>query len=95
MAEGSTGKDALKERSEEKARKPRANAKTEEQNVVLTSGRDAKPHFSLTVAHAAETVEVQDVGGEVGERSGVAIAHLVGVTFLFGALARLGLRRAE
>src|SRR5213082_1214082 len=26
----------------------------EEQKVVVSSGRDAKPHFSLAVAHAAE-----------------------------------------
>ncbi|MGC2196450.1 MAG: TonB-dependent receptor [Terriglobales bacterium] len=42
---------------------------TEEQTVVLTSGRDAKPHFSLTVAHAAETVEVQDVAPSVNPES--------------------------
>src|SRR5919197_3902559 len=38
---------------------------TEEQTVVVSSGRDAKPHFSLTVARAAETVEVQDVAPAV------------------------------
>jgi len=27
---------------------------TEKQNLVITSERDAKPHFSLTVAHVAE-----------------------------------------
>ncbi len=42
---------------------------TEEQKVVLTSGRDAKPHFSLTVAHAAETVEVQDISPSVNPES--------------------------
>ena len=42
---------------------------TEEQKVVVTSGRDAKPHFSLTVAHAAETVEVQDVAPVVNPES--------------------------
>jgi outer membrane receptor protein involved in Fe transport len=41
----------------------------EEQPVVLTSGRDAKPHFSLTVAHAAETVEVQDIAPAVNPES--------------------------
>ena len=41
----------------------------EEQAVVLTAGRDAKPHFSLTVAHAAETVEVQDVAPAVNPES--------------------------
>jgi outer membrane receptor protein involved in Fe transport len=41
----------------------------EEQTVVLTSGRDAKPHFSLTVAHAAETVEVQDIAPAVNPES--------------------------
>src|SRR5438105_4709242 len=42
---------------------------TEEQKVVLTSGRDAKPHFSLTVARAAETVEVQDVAPALNPES--------------------------
>ena len=42
---------------------------TEEQTVVLTSGRDARPHFSLTVAHAAEAVEVQDVAPAVNPES--------------------------
>jgi hypothetical protein len=42
---------------------------TEEQTVVLTSGRDAKPHFSLTLAHAAETVEVQDIAPAVNPES--------------------------
>ena len=42
---------------------------TEEQKVVLTSGRDAKPHFSLTVARAAETVEVQDIAPTVNPES--------------------------
>src|ERR1700675_4301666 len=41
----------------------------EEQTVVLTSGRDAKPHFSLTVARAAETVEEQDVAPAVNPES--------------------------
>jgi len=42
---------------------------TEEQKVVLTSGRDAKPHFSLTVARATETVEVQDIAPTVNPES--------------------------
>src|SRR6478736_3307121 len=42
---------------------------TEEQKVVLTSGRDAKPHFSLTMAHAAESVEVQDIAPAVNPES--------------------------
>jgi len=42
---------------------------TEEQAIVLTSGRDAKPHFSLKVAHAAETVEVQDLAPAVNPES--------------------------
>jgi len=41
----------------------------EEQKVVLTSGRDAKPHFSLTVARTATTVEVQDVAPTVNPES--------------------------
>ena len=42
---------------------------TAEQTFVLTSERDAKPHFSLAVAHAAETVEVQDVAPAVNPES--------------------------
>src|SRR5882762_7473914 len=41
----------------------------EEQTFVLASGRDAKPHFSLTVARAAETVEVQDIDPGVNPES--------------------------
>src|SRR6266576_6023564 len=41
----------------------------EEQTFVLTSGRDAKPHFSLQVAHAAESVEVQDIAPSVNPES--------------------------
>ena len=33
---------------------------TEEQKLVLSSGRDIRTHFSLTVAQAKETVEVKD-----------------------------------
>src|ERR1700757_3395859 len=42
---------------------------TAEQDLVLTSERDAKPHFSLTVAHVAETVEVQDTAPAVNPES--------------------------
>ena len=42
---------------------------SEEQPVVLTSGRDAKPHFSLKVARTAETVEVQDIAPAVNPES--------------------------
>src|SRR5579864_3948303 len=42
---------------------------TDEQTVVLTSEREAKPHFALKVAHAAETVEVQDVAPAVNPES--------------------------
>src|SRR6516165_8888316 len=41
----------------------------EEQKIVLTSGRDAKPHFSLTVARTTVTVEVQDVAPAVNPES--------------------------
>ena len=41
----------------------------EEQTFVLASGRDAKPHFSLTVARAAETVEVHDIDPGVNPES--------------------------
>jgi outer membrane receptor protein involved in Fe transport len=40
-----------------------------EQTLVLTSERDAKPHFSLSVAHVAETVDVQDVAPAVNPES--------------------------
>ena len=33
---------------------------SEEQKLVLSSGREARTHFSLTVAQAKETVEVKD-----------------------------------
>ncbi len=42
---------------------------TEEQTFVLTSGRDARPHFSLKLAHAAESVEVQDIAPSVNPES--------------------------
>ena len=42
---------------------------SEQQTLVITAGRDAKPHFSLTVAHAAETVEVQDVAPTINPES--------------------------
>jgi outer membrane receptor protein involved in Fe transport len=42
---------------------------TEEQTLVITAGRDGKPHFSLTVAHAAETIEVQDVAPTINPES--------------------------
>jgi len=41
----------------------------EQQTLVITAGRDAKPHFSLTVARAAETVEVQDVAPTINPES--------------------------
>src|SRR4029077_13023102 len=37
----------------------------EEQKLALGSGRDAKIHFSLTVAQAKETVEVSDTAAAV------------------------------
>jgi outer membrane receptor protein involved in Fe transport len=42
---------------------------TEEQTLLISAGRDAKPHFSLTVARAAETVEVQDVAPTINPDS--------------------------
>src|SRR5262249_48839632 len=42
---------------------------SQEQTFVLSSGRDARPHFSLKLAHAAETVEVQDVAPSVNPES--------------------------
>jgi len=41
----------------------------EEQKLVLSSGRDAKIHFSLTVAQAKETVEVTDTAAAVNTES--------------------------
>jgi outer membrane receptor protein involved in Fe transport len=42
---------------------------TEEQTFAVTSDRNAKPHFSLSVAHVAETVEVQDTAPAVNPES--------------------------
>jgi len=42
---------------------------TEEQAVVLASSRDARPHFSLSLAKSAVTVEVQDVAPTVNPES--------------------------
>jgi outer membrane receptor protein involved in Fe transport len=42
---------------------------TEEQKLTLTSGRDAKPHFSLSVARTSEVVEVQDVVPSINPES--------------------------
>ncbi len=42
---------------------------TEEQKIVLNSGRDARPHFSLSLAREAVTVEVQDVAPSVNPES--------------------------
>lgn len=46
---------------------------TDEQVLVLTSEREAKPHFALKVAHAAETVEVQDIAPAVNPESSTSI----------------------
>ncbi len=40
-----------------------------EQKLVLSSGRDARVHFSLTVAQAKETVEVTDTSAVVNSES--------------------------
>ena len=48
----------------------------EEQKLVLASGRDARVHFSLTVAQAKETVEVSDTSAVVNTESS-ATATLV------------------
>ena len=48
----------------------------EEQKVVVSSGRDARVHFSLTVAQAKETVEVSDTSAVVNTESS-ATATLV------------------
>ena len=40
-----------------------------EQKLALTSGRDARVHFSLTVAQAKETVEVTDTAALVNSES--------------------------
>jgi outer membrane receptor protein involved in Fe transport len=48
----------------------------EEQKVVVASGRDARVHFSLTVAQAKETVEVSDTSEVVNTESS-ATATLV------------------
>ncbi|HMH07536.1 MAG TPA: TonB-dependent receptor, partial [Terriglobales bacterium] len=41
----------------------------QQQKLVLSSGRDAKVHFSLTVAQAKETVEVSDTSTAVNSES--------------------------
>ena len=41
----------------------------ETQTLTLTSNRDAKPHFSLTIARTAETIEVQDTAPAVNPES--------------------------
>jgi outer membrane receptor for ferrienterochelin and colicin len=42
---------------------------SEEQKLVLSSGRDARVHFSLTVAQAKETVDVTDTSVAVNSES--------------------------
>ncbi len=42
---------------------------SEEQKLVLSSGREARTHFSLTVAQTKETVEVKDVSAEINTES--------------------------
>jgi outer membrane cobalamin receptor len=42
---------------------------TQEQTLVLTSGRDARLHFPLTVAQAKESVEVTDIPATVNPES--------------------------
>ena len=41
----------------------------EEQKLVLSSGRDARTHFSLTVAQTKETVEVKDASIAINPES--------------------------
>ena len=42
---------------------------SEEQKLVLSSGREARTHFSLTVAQAKETVEVKDISSKINTES--------------------------
>lgn len=42
---------------------------SEEQELVLSSGREARTHFSLTVAQAKETIEVKDTSAEINTES--------------------------
>jgi outer membrane receptor protein involved in Fe transport len=46
----------------------------QEQELVLTSGRDARLHFSLTVANATETVRVTDTPATVNSESSTTSA---------------------
>ncbi|HVO82511.1 MAG TPA: TonB-dependent receptor [Terriglobales bacterium] len=46
----------------------------QEQKLVLTSGRDARLHFALTVAQAEETVEVMDTAATVNPESSTTSA---------------------
>jgi outer membrane receptor protein involved in Fe transport len=41
----------------------------EQQNIIITSGRNAKLHFALTVEHAQETVNVTEVAASVNPES--------------------------
>ena len=41
----------------------------QQQNIAITSGRDAKLHFALTVAQAKETVQVTEVAPSVNPES--------------------------
>src|SRR5262249_5228326 len=41
----------------------------QQQNVVITSARDAKLHFSLTMANAKEVVQVTDIAALVNPES--------------------------
>src|SRR3954471_147115 len=45
---------------------------SEEQNLILGSGRDARTHFSLKVAQAKETVEVKETSAAVSTESSSA-----------------------
>src|SRR5438874_13079794 len=44
----------------------------QEQRLTLTSGRDARLHFALTIAQAKETVRVVDMPAEVNPQSSTA-----------------------
>jgi len=45
---------------------------TQEQKLTLSSGRDARLHFALTIAQAKERVQVSDISPEVNPQSSTA-----------------------
>jgi outer membrane receptor protein involved in Fe transport len=49
-----------------------AGFSAQEQKLTLSSGRDARVHFALTIAQPKETVQVTDIAGQVNPQSSTA-----------------------